>query len=135
MSADGNTRSDPARPPDDNCRAVPDQARPALIITHDLIEYWVGRVLTCDEMARLNARIATSPIPQVVARIVAQFDNEPTGEAAGIGRCRINNHRNDSDDWCPWSLTTIAAGASGDGRCPAGCASSTIEADDHDESR
>lgn len=41
---------------------------------------------------------------------------------------RWTYHRDDSDDWCRWSLCSTTADPAGDDtRCPAGCAASTIE--------
>lgn len=94
-------------------------------ITREQIECWAGRRLSDDEIARLDDCIPNSSIPDAIGEIVAQFERDPDAD-----RYRFNNHSNGLGDWCPWSDTPVTDPS--DSRCPAGCPSSAIEADDRD---
>lgn len=57
--------------------ATPAQdARPGITLTRDQLEAWAGRALSDDEVSELDVAISNSSIPEAIATIVANFNEE-----------------------------------------------------------
>jgi hypothetical protein len=70
------------------------------------------------------AAITTDP-EDVADEILAALADQPDEQT----RHRFTHHRNQLDDWCPWSHVKVSVklARSDDTQCPAGCPASDIE--------